>query len=98
MSQHHRVGRRWQDEEDELKKKEKKKKEKGGQKTLFIQQSWRNDVGKNIWTLLNFLNFSYADAPTVRHIHTLAYATCTLHQYICIISCGLLHCDVHHIR
>lgn len=68
---------------------------KNGAPTL---KSWRDDVGKKIWTL-NFLNFSYADAPTVTQIHTLAYTTRTLHEYICIISCGLLHCDdVRHIK
>lgn len=33
--------------------------------------SWMSDEGKKIWTL-NFFNFSYADAPTVTQVHTLA--------------------------
>lgn len=36
-------------------------------------KSWWSDVGKEIWTL-NFLNFSYADAPVtltyICHMHT----------------------------
>lgn len=91
-SQHRRVARKQQGEEDELKKK--KQTNDGGQKKTAASTltSWRSDVRKKKKWTLNFLNFSYADAPTVTQIHTLAYTTRTLHQYICIISCGLLHC------
>lgn len=88
MSQHRRVARRQLGEEDELKKN--KTMEDKRRRTSPLK-SWRNDAGKKIWTL-NFLNFSYADAPTVTQIYTLAYTTCTLHQNIRIISCGLLLC------
>lgn len=78
-----------------MSKKKKKKDDRGQKKTLSILKLWRNDVGKKIWTL-NFLNFSYADAPycytnshsCIHHMHTASVHLC--HQLWSVALCCIV--------
>lgn len=70
--------------------------------TLSTLKSWTNDVGKKNMDM-NFLNFSYADAPyCYTNSHTCIYHTHTASVHpvsSAVVRCIVLHCDdVRHIR